>query len=195
MRFGMRPDGQHYYPAFPYTSFTRIADSDLRDLWAYLRTLAPSEQRNRAHALRFPFAWRWLITVWKWFFFSPGAYVANPARDPTLNRGAYLSIALAHCGECHTPRNFLGALRRNKELSGGSLPEGQAPNLTPTRLKRWSDIQLQQFLRTGLTPEGDATSDVMYEVVRNSTSQLSDPDIRALIAYLRSLTSLPDGTK
>jgi mono/diheme cytochrome c family protein len=106
-----------------------------------------------------------------------------------------LTNALGHCGECHTPRNFLGGLKKGRHLAGGELPEGRAPNLTPTGLKRWNDDALREFLRTGATPDGDTASDVMYEVVRNTTSQLIPDDLSALIGYLRSLPPLPDEPK
>ncbi len=111
------------------------------------------------------------------------------------DRGGYLVNALGHCGECHTPRNFLGGPKKGRHLAGAELPEGRAPNLTPTGLKKWSDAELKQFLGTGSTPEGDTTSDVMYEVVRNTTSQLTPQDLDALTAYLRSLPPLPDDKK
>ena len=188
MRRGERPDGAHYYPAFPYPSFTRITDADLRDLWAYLRLLKPSSRANQRHDLRFPFNWRWLNGVWKFFFFQPGQ-----AMGPS--RGAYLVHALGHCEECHSPRNFLGGIKKGRTLAGGKLPDGEAPNLTPTGLKKWSDRDLKQFLRTGATPQGDTTSDVMYEVVRNTTSRLTSEDLDALVAYLRSLPPLPEPPK
>ena len=195
MRQGVRPEGAHYYPVFPYTSFTQIADQDLRDLWAYLRGLPQSSRTNQQHDLKFPFGWRWLNWGWKLLFFSTGPFRPDPARSAPLNRGAYLANALGHCGECHTPRNFLGAPKKDRALSGGKLPEGRVPNLTPTRLKKWNDAQLREFLRTGATPEGDPPSDVMYEVIRNTTSQLTPQDLDALIAYLRSLPPLPDEPK
>jgi mono/diheme cytochrome c family protein len=187
MREGRRPDGAHYYPAFPYPAFTRIRDEDLRDLWAYLRSLPANAKPSRPHELRFPFGWRWLLWGWKLLFFTPGPGEAG--------RGAYLVNALGHCGECHTPRNFLGGPKKSRHLAGGELPEGRVPNLTPTGLKRWTDAELKEFLRTGSTPEGDTTSDVMYEVVRNTTSQLTNQDLDALTAYLRSLPPLPDERK
>jgi mono/diheme cytochrome c family protein len=187
MREGRRPDEAHYYPAFPYPAFTRIGDEDLRHLWAYLRSLPPNPKANRPHELRFPFGWRWLLWGWKLLFFRPGPVDAE--------RGGYLVNALGHCGECHTPRNLFGALKKNRHLAGAELPEGRAPNLTPTGLKKWNDAGLKEFLRTGQTPDGDTTSDVMYEVVRNSTSQLTPPDLDALTAYLRSLPPLPDEKK
>ena len=195
MRRGERPDGAHYYPAFPYTSFTQISDADLRDLWAYLRALKPDARQNRNHDLRFPLNWRWLNAAWKFLFFKSGPFQADLAKSAAVNRGAYLTQALGHCGECHSPRNFLGGIKKDRRLAGGKLPEGEAPNLTPTGLKKWNDSQLKGFLRTGNTPEGDTTSDVMYEVVRNTTSQLRSEDLDALVSYLRSLPALPDERK
>jgi mono/diheme cytochrome c family protein len=192
MRRGVRPDGAHYYPAFPYPSFTRITDQDLRDLWAYLRGLPQSSRPSRPHELRFPFGWRWLVWGWKLLFFSPGPFVADPARSATLNRGAYLVNALGHCGECHTPRNFLGGPRKDRFLAGAKLAEGaSAPNLTPTRLKKSSDAELKDFLLSAMTPEGDVAAESMAEVVQNTTSQLTSQDLDAMIAYLRALPPLP----
>ena len=195
LRLGERPDGAHYYPAFPYPSFTGMTDTDIRDLWAYLRSLPPADRPNRAHELRFPFGWRFLVTFWKWLFFSPQPFVANLQVSAQVNRGAYLVSVPGHCAECHTPRNLLGGLKRDRWLAGGKLPEGRVPNLTPTRLKKWNDAQLREFLRSGATPEGDPPSDTMDEVIRNSTSQLTPRDLDALIAYLRSLPPLPEEPK
>lgn len=193
MRNGERPDGANYFPAFPYPSFTRIADSDLRDLWAYLQTLPPNSRSNQAHDLRFPFGWRLLVTGWKWLFFSPGVVAHDETRSATLNRGAYLVEALGHCGECHTPRNFLGGPHRDRFLAGGKGPDGKGiPNLTPTRLKKLSDTELKDFLLTGVTADGDVAAESMGEVVTNTTSQLTTEDLAALIAYLRALPPLPE---
>jgi len=193
MRHGERPDGANYFPAFPYPSFTRIADADLRDLWAYLRTLPPSNRANQAHELRFPFGWRLLVTAWKWLFFTPGPFEADPKLSQTLNRGAYLVQALGHCGECHTPRNLLGGPKRDRFLAGGKGPEGKGvPNLTPTKLKKSSDAELKDFLVSGTTPDGDVPAEAMGEVIRNTTSQLTPEDLASLIVYLRALAPLAD---
>lgn len=196
MRQGLRPDGAHYFPAFPYPSFTQITDEDLRDLWAYLRSLPQSNRANKPHDLRFPFGWRWLVWGWKLLFFSPGPFKPDPARNASLNRGAYLVNALGHCGECHTPRNFLGGPKKSRYLAGAKLTQGAgAPNLTPTRLKSSSDADIREFLLSAQTPDGDVAADAMAEVVRNTTSQLTPQDLNALIAYLRSLPPLPDEPK
>jgi mono/diheme cytochrome c family protein len=197
LREGRRPDGAHYFPAFPYPSFTLIADADLRDLWAYLRTLPPSSRASEPHDLGFFYRWRFMVGIWKWLFFTPGPLAPDAAKSAPLNRGAYLVRALGHCGECHTPRNFLGGPRRDRRLAGAvSGPEGKGvPNLTPAKLKKWDDRDLREFLQSGLTPDGDVAAEAMGEVVRNTTSQLTPEDLTAVIAYLRSLPPLADEPK
>ncbi len=196
MRQGLRPDGTHYYPVFPYPSYTRITEADLRDLWAYLRTLAPSARPSQPHALRFPFGWRRLLAAWKWLFFRPGEFVPDPAKSAQVNRGAYLTEALGHCGECHTPRNFLGGPRRERHLAGARLPDGKyATNLTPARLAKVGDAELKNLLRTAITADGDVLAETMEEVVRNTTSRLTAADLDAMVAYLRSLPARADEPK
>jgi len=196
MREGRRPDGAHYYPAFPYTSFTRIVDADLRDLWAYLRSLPQSSQPSRPHELGFLYRWRFLLGIWKWLFFTAGPFVPEPAKSALVNRGAYLVNALGHCGECHTPRNWFGAMKRDRYLAGAKLDaRAKATNLTPARLKKFDDQEVKDVLKTGMTADGDVLSEAMGEVVRNTTSQLTAQDLDALLAYLRSLPALPDEPK
>ena len=196
MRNGRRPDGANYFPAFPYPSFTKLTDSDLRDLWAYLRTLPASSQASREHELGIFYRWRFLVTFWKWFFFTPGPFVKAPGASEIVNRGAYLVQALGHCGECHTPRNFLGGPKKGRFLAGGKGPEGQdVPNLTPTGLKKWSDKELQDFLITGISPDGELPAEIMGAVITNTTSQLTPEDLAAMIAYLRSLPPIADEQK
>lgn len=196
LREGSRPDGAHYFPAFPYSSFTRISDADLRDLWAYLRTLKPSPQPSKAHELGLPFRSRFALWGWKWLFFAPGEYQPDPTKNAALNRGGYLAVALGHCGECHTPRNIFGGPKKGRYLAGAKLGEGTAaPNLTPARLKKYGDGELKDILTSGLFPDGDVMGDTMSEVVRNTTSQLTAQDLDALIAYLRSVPALPDEPK
>ena len=194
MRHGRRPDGANYFPAFPYPSFTKINDNDLRDLWAYLRTLPQSSQPSREHDLWFFFGWRFLVTAWKWLYFTPGPFMNAPDVSAQINRGAYLTQALGHCGECHTPRNFLGGPKKDRFLGGGEDPGGgkRIPNITPARLKQWSDAELKKFLSTGVTPDDDTVSESMDEVIRNTTSQLTPRDLAGMIAYLRSLPPVAD---
>ena len=193
MRQGVRPDGEHYFPAFPYPSYTRIVDADLRDLWAYLRSLPPNARQNQQHDLKFPFGFRFLVWGWKLLFFTPGPTAADTRTATPDGRGGYLVNALSHCGECHTPRNFLGGPRRDRFLAGGKGPDGKGvPNLTPTKLKKWSDGELKDFLTTGMTADGDVTAEAMGEVVTNTTGRITAGDLAAIIAYLRTIPALPD---
>jgi mono/diheme cytochrome c family protein len=193
MRKGVRPDGAHYYPAFPYTSFAGISDADLADLWAYLRSLPPDPRPGKAHDLRWPFRWRYPLAVWKWLYFDAGQPAGGATRARAAARGAYLAEALGHCGECHTPRNFLGGVKRERFLPGGKTPEGKdVSNLTPTNLKKWGDKDLADFLVNGTTPDGDSPAEAMAEVIRNTTSQLTPQDLGALVAYLRTLPPVAD---
>jgi mono/diheme cytochrome c family protein len=196
LRFGVRPDGAHYFPAFPYPSYTKISDADLRDLWAYLRTLPPSSRASEAHDLGIPFRWRFLVAGWKRLHFTPGAFTPDARLPANVNRGAYLVQALGHCGECHTPRNFLGGPKQDRFLAGGKGPDGKnVPNLTPTRLKKQSDGELKDLLTTGMTPDGDVVAETMGEVITQTTSKLTPDDLAALTAYLRSLPPLPEEPK
>ena len=195
MREGRRQDGANLFPAFPYASFTKMSDADLKDLWAYLRSLPANATPSRPHELGFFYRWRFLVTIWKWLFFTPGPLVADAAKSAVLNRGAYLVQALGHCGECHTPRNFLGGAKQSRFLAGAKLGETSVPNITPTRLKKVSDAELKEVLQTAMTSDGDVLAESMSEVVRNTTSQLTAQDLDAMIAYLRSLPALPDEPK
>lgn len=195
MREGVRPDGAHYFPAFPYTSFTKITDADLSDLWAYLRSMPPAPTPSRPHDLSFPYNQRMLVGVWKWLNFTAGGFRPDPSQPAEVNRGAYLVEALAHCGECHTPRNTLGGLDRAKAYAGTSDgPEGErVPNITPdptTGLGKWSAADVVDVLKLGMAPDGDFVGGSMGEVVRNTTGKLRDDDLRAIVAYLRSLPAI-----
>jgi len=191
LRDGVRPDGANYFPVFPYPSFTKIADADARAIKAYLFSLPAVRQANRAHDISFPISWRFLQNGWKLLFFSPGPFRPAPERSETYNRGAYLVTALAHCGECHTPRNWFGAMEPDRFLAGNpDGPDGKSvPNITPdpeTGIGNWSKEDITTLLKTGQTPEFDFVGGAMGEVVRN-TSRLDDADRRAIAVYLKSL--------
>src|SRR4029077_1864293 len=148
----------NYFPVFPYPSFTGITDGDALAIKAYLFSLPPVHRKNRPHDVAFPFSWRFLQTGWKLLFFTPGPFQPAPDRSVTYNRGAYLVTALAHCGECHTPRNFLGATQSGQRLAGTpDGPDGQlVPNITPdpdTGIGKWEKDDVVELLRTGTTPE------------------------------------------
>lgn len=187
IRQGERKDGSHYFPAFPYPSFTGMSDADIQDIWAFLKTVPPVKQVNREHELRFPYSLRFLVGGWKMMFFTPGPQSQGALATGPVARGAYLVGTLGHCGECHTPRNFLGGPDKSALLGGAKIPEGKVPNLTPTRLKKWSDADLKEYLLSGTAPNGDIAVEPMSEVITNTTSKLTADDMAAVIAYLRTL--------
>jgi mono/diheme cytochrome c family protein len=189
LREGVRPDGANYFPVFPYPSFTGINDSDALAIKAYLFSLPAVRRQNRPHDVPFPFSWRFLQTGWKLLFFTPGPFHPEPERSAAYNRGAYLVTALAHCGECHTPRNFLGALRSGQWLSGTPEgPDGQlVPNITPdpgTGIGKWEREDVVELLRTGITPEQSKVKGAMRETIQDGLKYLSDEDLDAIADYL-----------
>jgi len=199
LRDGVRPDGANYFPVFPYPSFTKITDADARAIKAYLFSLPAARQANRAHHVSFPFSWRFLQNGWKLLFFSPGQFRPAPDRSEAYNRGAYLITALAHCGECHTPRNWFGATEPDRFLAGNPHgPDGKpVPNITPdpqTGIGDWTEEDITTLLKTGQTPEFDFVGGAMGDVVRN-TSRLDDADRQAIAIYLKSLPSIPSQKK
>src|SRR5207244_1151859 len=137
---GTSPSGAHYYPAFPYTSYQRAKVEDVRDLFAYLKTLAPVPGRARDHELPFPFNIRRTVGIWKWLFLDGKPFAADTAHSAAWNRGAYLVNGLGHCAECHSPRNFLGGIVTAQRFAGGPNPEGEGwiPNITQKALVEWS---------------------------------------------------------
>ena len=152
LRRGINPRGEHYFPVFPYTTYTKLRDDDALAIKAYLFSLKPVTRKNRAHDVWPPFGWRWTIGPWKGLYFQEGDFKSEPNQDAAWNRGAYLVEALAHCGECHTPRNIVGAMDRTMWMAGAEDgPEGEvAANITPdveTGIGDWSVDQIAFFLR------------------------------------------------
>ena len=191
LREGVRPDGANYFPVFPYPSFTRVGDGDALAIKAYLFSRSPVRQNNRPHEVAFPFSWRFLQTAWKRLFFTPGPFLPDPERSAAYNRGAYLVTALAHCGECHTPRNLFGAVRPSMRLAGTpDGPDGRlVPNITPdpgTGIGRWERDDLVELLRTGNTPEQSKVKGAMREMIADGLKYLSDGDLAAIVDYLLS---------
>ena len=192
MREGLSPRGAHYFPVFPYTSFTRMRRQDLLDLRAYLSTVKPIRRENRAHEVQSPFSWRPLLGGWKFLNFTPGEFQEDPTHSAEWNRGAYLTQALGICKECHTPRNFLGGLKEDMAYAGSQHgPEGDAvPNITPdakTGIGAWAAEDIVFFLKTGFKPSGDDAQGLMAEMIDNGFKYLRDDDLRAIAVYLRSL--------
>ena len=192
LREGVGPDGRHYFPVFPFTSYTRMRTEDARDLWSYLQTVPAVNQPNRPPELPWYLIRPVAARIWKWLFFDAGEFQPDPSRSDEWNRGAYLVRALGHCGECHTPRNPWGSVKEDMALSGNpNGPEGDpVPNLTPDRetgLGRWSERDIAWYLETGARPDGDYAGSLMAEVIDNDTSRLAVEDRRAIALYLKTL--------
>jgi len=185
---GISPAGVHYFPAFPYASYAHAKVEDIRDLFAYLKTLQPVSGKVRDHAVTFPFDIRRNIGIWKWLFMDGTPFMKDAARPAGWNRGAYLVGSLGHCAECHSPRNSLGGIVANKRFAGGPNPEGEGwvPNITQKGIGDWSEKDIAYFLQTGEMPEGDAAGGSMARVIKN-ISQLSPEDRAAMAEYLKSL--------
>jgi mono/diheme cytochrome c family protein len=187
MSKGTSPQGEHLYPAFPYTSYQRMSVNDLRDLFAFLKTLPAVRGRAPAHELSFPFNIRRLIGGWKLLFLDGLPFQPDPQKPDDWNRGAYLANAPGHCAECHSPRNFLGAIKASLRFTGGPTPDGKdwVPNVTQFRLSKWSEQDIAEMLATGMTPD-DKVAGPMADVVRN-TAQLTPDDRAAIAVYIKSL--------
>src|SRR6266481_5547631 len=182
------PFGVHYFPAFPYPSYAHARIEDVRDLFAYLKTLPAISGKVRDHDVPFPFNVRRNLGIWKLLFMDGKPFVPDAARSAQWNRGAYLVNSLGHCAECHSPRNFLGGIVAAQRFAGGPNPEGEGwvPNITQKGLADWSAKDIAYFLETGQMPEGDAAGGAMARVIKN-TSQLSPQDRAAIADYIKSL--------
>jgi mono/diheme cytochrome c family protein len=194
VRDGRGKHGEYLYPVFPYPSFTRMSDSDIADIYAYLMTQPAVHEANLPHQLKFPFGMRSLMLGWRTLFFTPGAMQTDASHDADWNRGNYLVHAVAHCEECHTPRNALGALKKTMALSGNiGGPDGQnAPNITSdvdNGIGSWSIADIQRLLKSGMTPDSDQVGSGMKAVVR-ATSKLSDDDRHAIAVYLKTVKAI-----
>ncbi len=184
LRAGVSPEGQHYYPAFPYTAYARMTDTDVADLWAYMQTLPAAQTPSQPHDLGFPFNIRRGLGLWKQRYLTDDWAVEMPQ---DLARGQYLAEALAHCAECHTPRDALGGLDRAAWMAGAPNPSGSGriPGLTPAQLV-WTAADIAYYLETGFTPDFDSVGGHMAAVVDNF-SQLSAADRQAVAAYIKAL--------
>jgi len=189
MHNGVSPEGQHYFPAFPYTSYIKAEISDIVSLHSYLVTLPASDVPSKPHDLGFPFNIRRTLGGWKFLFLKDGWNV-TASLTPEEERGRYLAEALGHCGECHTPRNPVGGLVLSKWLGGSPNPSGKGniPNITPGALQ-WSEADIAEYLNTGFTPEFDIAGGHMVEVIAN-TSKLPQSDRDAIAAYLKKVSAV-----
>ena len=199
MRRGVRPNGEHLYPVFPYTAFTKITNEDVAALFAYLKSIPAIRQETKENEVSFPFNQRWLMSVWKMVYFDERVYETDKSKSAEWNRGSYLINALAHCSACHSPRNLLGAEDFDMAMTGGVLfnkvPNGSvrlwsSPNLTssPRGLGLWPHGEVTEYLRTGRNSYVE-TFGPMNEVIMNGTRHLSDSDVNAMVVYLKSLPS------
>lgn len=192
MTRGIAPDGSHYYPAFPYTSYTRMKGRDLIDLKAHLDSLPPVRNKVRDHDLRFPYNMRIALGVWKLLFFDRQPYRDAAEKSASWNRGAYIVTGPAHCGECHTARNFFGATGENFALAGTRKgPDGKhVPNITPhprQGIGAWRAEQVVTLLKDGTLPDNDEVEGDMLDMVEYGSAYWRDEDRRAVAEYLLSL--------
>lgn len=189
VRTGTAPDGSLYYPAFPYPYFTHMTKDDTLAIRAYLGTLAPVVSRNKPPELRWPLNYRSLMRAWNLLFFTPGLFEPDQSKSAAWNRGGYLVTGLGHCGACHTPKNYFGADKMTQALSGSELGGWYAPRLdgaARTGLQSWSADDITEYLQSGRNAKSHAGGP-MAEVIINSTSKMSDADVRAMAVYLKSL--------
>ncbi|APZ51114.1 cytochrome c, mono- and diheme variants family [Salipiger abyssi] len=188
VRQGIGPDGEPYFPAFPYPFYAEFSDQDIADLWAAFQTVAPVAEPAPYHDVSFPFDQRWGLKLWRAAFFYEPKSEPVPDRSDAWNRGRELVRGAAHCGACHTPRNLAGGrdlgavFAGNAELPGGS----KAPSIRAEDLEQngWTVSSLAYALQSGLTPSGDAFGGSMAEVVREGTRFLSPQDREAMAIYL-----------
>jgi len=183
---GISPEGRHYYPAFPYTAYRLATRQDLADLWAFWQTLPASDVPNQSHELGVPFSIRRTVGVWNLLNLQDD-FVLTGDLTEEQTRGRYLAEALAHCAECHTPRDALGGLDRAAWMAGAPNPSGTGtiPPLTPDRL-RWSEAEIAAYLNDGFTPDFDSAGGSMVSVIHNM-AMLPEADRQAIAAYLKSL--------
>ena len=186
---GTSPTGEHYYPVFPYASYQRMRMEDLRDLFAYLKTLPPVQGKVRDHDLPIHFKIRRMLGGWKSLFLDGQQFKPDPSKSAQWNRGAYLVNGPGHCAECHSPRNLLGAIINGQRFAGGPDPEGGdgwVPNITQAGIGDYSERDIERILETGDMPNGDSVGGAMTAVVGN-TSKLSPEDRAAIALYVKSL--------
>lgn len=193
MRSGVGRHGEDLYPAFPYTSYALLSTDDILAVRAYLTTLAAVSEPAPENALAFPFNQRPLMRGWKLLFMPRGPFKSDPDKDKTWNDGAYLVEALAHCGECHTPRGLMFQRKQGLALSGGDVDGWKAWNITSDKeygLGDWSDEQIADMLSAGHAKDRGVAAGPMREAIDLSLSKLPKSDIDAIVAYLRTVPAV-----
>jgi mono/diheme cytochrome c family protein len=192
---GVSPDGEHYFPSFPYTSYTGASRSDLLAMKAYLFSIDPVSKASREHDLAWYMSTRLAAGAWKKLNFEGARYVPDPQQDEQWNRGAYLVRHLGHCGECHTPRSTLGVLQTDQEMAGSRLGDEKIANISQHRVDgigRWSLRDIEYFLDIGMLPDGDFAGSSMGDVIEDNTSKLTQEDRLAIATYLKSVPPRED---
>ena len=187
---GVNKHGQDMYPVMPFDFYTRVTREDSDAMFAYLRSLAPVNNAVVVNHLRFPFNQRWSMAVWRELYFNEGSYRNDPAKSAAWNRGAYLVEGLGHCSACHSPRNALGGIEKDKAYTGASVDGWFALNLSSelhTGLGQWSISDIATYLKTGAVVGKTTALGPMALVVKNSTSQMSDADLSAMATYLKDI--------
>jgi mono/diheme cytochrome c family protein len=196
LREGIRADGAHLYPAMPYTSYSLLTDADVGALYAYfMHGVAPVDEQPPATALPFPFNIRLSMAAWNLLFLTQQRFLADTTKTDQWNRGAYLTEALEHCGSCHTPRNMLMAEDRGRAYAGGPVGSWYAPNITSDPVSGvggWSDAELAQYFRTGAVHGKGQAAGGMAEAVQNSLQFLTQDDLTAVAAYIKSTAPIRD---
>jgi mono/diheme cytochrome c family protein len=190
MQRGIRRDGARLYPAMPYVSYTYMTDDDALAIKAYLFSLPPVHAPAPANTLAFPFDQRWAMMFWSALFNPDTRFAPDASKSPEWNRGAYLAEAMAHCGECHTPRNLAFALDNRKKFAGAVAAGWHAFNITSdkaTGVGGWSDADLASYLANGHANGHGTASGPMGEAVDRSFSQMTPDDIKSMVAYLRTV--------
>jgi len=191
---GVSPGGAHFYPAFPYPSYTRMTIEDVIDLKAFMDGLPAVSNQVADHDLGFPFNIRRGVGVWKFLYFSPEPVLALADANDVLKRGQYLVEGAGHCSECHTSRDMMGGLKKSLWLAGAPNPEGKGviPNITPGEGGlTWSEQEIIDAFKTGFKPDFDTLGGRMGAVQEN-LSHLPDADLQAIVAYLKAVPPLPD---
>jgi mono/diheme cytochrome c family protein len=194
MHFGVRPDGAHLYPAFPYAYFSLLDRADTDALFSYLKTLAPARVLPHPNELGFPFNLRAVMWFWDLMFLDRRLFQADPSESAAWNRGAYLVGGLGHCGACHTPKDRLFGDEMNRVYQGGVVDNWFAANLTPAPrdgIGAWSEADIVQFLKTGRNQFTTAAGS-MQDVITLSTSRMTDADLMAIATYLKALPPAPN---
>jgi mono/diheme cytochrome c family protein len=190
MHDGVNIHNQDMYPVMPYTFYTKVTRKDCNAIYAYLRTLTPVRNAVEMNHLRFPFDYRRTMGFWRELYFTEGTFQPDPRRTPSWNRGGYLVEGLGHCSACHSPRNALGGIERNKQFTGAAIDGWFALNLTSnlsTGLGDWTTEDIVNYLKTGSSKQKSTTLGPMAEVVKNSLRYLTDADLSAMAEYLKSL--------